>query len=74
MTLALSHTPLLSCLVVVDIAPSKGHPVEDVESYVAAMRRVERAGVKTKKEADEILRGVEAVRFLPFQPDGVLIS
>ena len=70
MTLALrpdlpSH--LLSRLVVGDISPVRGKIAPDFQHYIEAMREVERQGVRTRKEADEILIQFVEVRIVERQ-------
>lgn len=66
-SLALSpdHGSLLSKLIVVDIAPSKGAISPDFANYLKAMRKVQAAAeegtVKTRKDADGILAEYESV-------------
>jgi hypothetical protein len=65
MAVALDSPTTLSHLIVADIAPSKGPLSPDFISYTEAMQAIESAGVKTRKEALEILHEVEQVfRFL----------
>ncbi|KAI0833404.1 alpha/beta-hydrolase [Trametes gibbosa] len=50
---------LLSHLIVADIAPARGALSNEFQSYVAGMQKIERSQVKTRREADLILREVE---------------
>lgn len=64
MALALSPElpeSLLSNLIVVDIAPSKGSLSSEFRQYVSVMRMIEQSGVSTRKEANEMLEAVEQV-------------
>lgn len=53
---------LLSNLIVADIAPSKGGLSDEFTSYVKAMKAIEQKGVKSRKEAQDILMEYESVR------------
>lgn len=47
---------------VVDMAPAVGAISPEFKQYLETMRSVDQAGIKTRKEADEILQAVEPVR------------
>jgi pimeloyl-ACP methyl ester carboxylesterase len=51
----------LGKLVVVDIAPSSGTISAEFREYVAAMKRVDGLGLKTRKEAQAALKEIEPV-------------
>lgn len=61
------HGELLSKLIVVDIAPSRGNIGSEFVKYIDGMKRVRSAiedgSVRTKKQAEEILKEIEPVRF-----------
>lgn len=62
MALALSPElpkELLSNLIVVDIAPSKGDLSSEFRGYVEAMKKIVRSNVSTRKEAQDILSEYE---------------
>jgi len=71
-----AHEGLLSKLIVVDIAPSKGKISPDFGNYLKAMRKVQsgidEGQVKTRKDAETILKEVEAVRLLFHEENGEL--
>ena len=46
---------MLDHLVVVDIAPSKGSLSPEFQNYIDAMMRIEKSGVGSRKEADDML-------------------
>jgi len=52
---------LLDNLIVVDIAPSKGALSTEFQAYINAMMDIEKSGVRSRKEADEMLS--------PHEPD-----
>ena len=58
------HLPedMLDHLVVVDIAPSKGGLLPEFQMYIDTMMGIEKSGVKSRKEADDILLQYEKVR------------
>lgn len=59
MTVALSSSipsNLIKNLIVADIAPSRGRLSPDFEMYLQAMRTIEDAKLKTRKEADHMLQ------------------
>ena len=65
MTFALDSTlpsDLLSNLIVVDIAPSIGALSPEFQGYIEAMKKIEASQVKTRQEADHLLRPFEQVR------------
>ncbi|KAI0787738.1 alpha/beta-hydrolase [Fomes fomentarius] len=49
----------LSHLIVADIAPSRGTLSSEFQGYVEAMQKIEEAGVKTRQEADRVLKPYE---------------
>ena len=53
---------LLSHLIVADIAPSRGPLSAEFTGYVEAMQKIEESNVKTRQEADRVLRPYEQVR------------
>jgi len=61
MTLALSSPESLERLIVADIAPSKGKLSSEFQDYVVAMKKIEAAGVGSRKEAQAILHEYEKV-------------
>ena len=70
MTVALSPelpSKLLSHLIVADIAPSRGPLSAEFTGYVEAMQKIEESNVKTRQEADRVLRPYEEVR-TPLSP------
>ena len=61
------HLPRLSSrllpLSVVDIAPAVGAISPEFREYLTAMKEIEAAGVKSRKEADAILQKYEKARY-----------
>ncbi|KAH8835005.1 Alpha/Beta hydrolase protein, partial [Flagelloscypha sp. PMI_526] len=55
MSVALSKPNLLSNLIVADIAPSKGNLSKEFQGYIDAMHAVQEAGVKSRKDASDVL-------------------
>jgi len=51
---------LISNLIVADIAPSRGPLSPEFRNYFKAMTRIEKENVKTRKEAQDILKPYEA--------------
>jgi len=77
MALALSPElpkELLSNLIVVDIAPSKGDLSSEFRGYVEAMKKIVRSNVSTRKEAQDILSEYENVYFLFFSLKSIVLS
>jgi hypothetical protein len=65
MSVALSpelHKSLLSHLIIADIAPSRGPLSPEFRNYFKAMCEIESQGIKTRKEAHDILQPYESVR------------
>lgn len=58
----------LSHLIVADIAPSRGALSSEFQGYVQAMQKIEEAGVKTRQEADRVLKPYEQVRLFRVRP------
>lgn len=58
-----SPKDLISHLIVVDIAPTKGVPSFDFRSHAIAVIQIQNDQVKSREEADKILAEVEPVRF-----------
>jgi hypothetical protein len=56
MALALSSPAPLANLIVVDIAPSRGSISDEFKGFVRTMRKIEGSGLKTRKEADEMMK------------------
>ena len=54
---------LLSKLIVADIAPSKGPLSDEFTGYMEAMKKIEDSNVHTRKEAQDILKPYEPVRW-----------
>jgi hypothetical protein len=54
-------TDLLANLIIVDIAPAKGALSSEFRQYTAIMSEIEKAKVRSRKEADEMLQTVEPV-------------
>ena len=52
---------LLSHLIVADIAPSRGAVSSEFQGYIEAMKKIEESGVKTRQEADRVLKPYEQV-------------
>lgn len=52
---------MLSRLVVVDISPAVGPISPEFRRYIDAMREIDAANVKTKKEGEDILKKYESV-------------
>ena len=52
---------LLSRLIVVDISPARGPLSKEFQGYIEAMEKIEESQVKTRQEADRILRPYEQV-------------
>ncbi|KAL7279148.1 hypothetical protein ACG7TL_006988 [Trametes sanguinea] len=50
---------LLSHLIVADIAPARGALSDEFQSYIRGMKKIEESHVKTRQEADRLLREVE---------------
>ncbi|KAI0368626.1 alpha/beta-hydrolase [Pilatotrama ljubarskyi] len=62
MTVALDPalpSDLLSHLIVADIAPSRGALSDEFQGYIRGMKKIEESHVKTRQEADRILREFE---------------
>ncbi|GAA5881910.1 hypothetical protein JCM3774_001292 [Rhodotorula dairenensis] len=59
MALALGGCEPVSKLVVVDISPAVGKVSPEFQAYVDAMNRIQDAKVRSRKEADDILRETE---------------
>jgi pimeloyl-ACP methyl ester carboxylesterase len=57
-----SRAEAIEKLVVVDIAPSEGKISDEFADYLRAMKEVNEAGLRTSKEAREVLTRVEKVR------------
>ena len=53
---------MLSNLIVVDIAPSKGELSSEFTTYVEGMKKIEASKVSSRKEAQDILTEYEKVR------------
>ncbi len=62
MTLALRNPWLVESLIAVDNAPVDAALSGDFAKCIQGMRRVENTRVKTRVQADEILRDYEPVR------------
>jgi hypothetical protein len=54
-------TDMLSRLVVVDISPAVGPVSPEFRRYINAMKEIDHAKVKTKKEGEEIMKKYEPV-------------
>jgi len=52
---------LLSRLIVVDMAPSKGALSSEFQNYLDAMEKVEKSQVTTRKEVNDIIHQIEPV-------------
>ncbi|KAI0635860.1 alpha/beta-hydrolase [Trametes polyzona] len=62
MSVALSPelpSDLLSHLIVADIAPARGALSDEFQAYIRSMKKIEASEVKTRRDADHILREVE---------------
>ena len=61
---------LIGKLVVIDISPAVGPVSNEFKKYIQAMLKIERSRVRSRKEADEILKEYEPVRLSlsPFPP------
>jgi pimeloyl-ACP methyl ester carboxylesterase len=51
----------LGKLIVADIAPNAGKISDEFREYVAAMKRVDEIGYKTRREAQEAMKETESV-------------
>jgi hypothetical protein len=58
---------MLSNLIVVDIAPSKGELSSEFTGYVEGMKKIEASKVSSRKEAQDILTEYEKVRSYRFE-------
>ena len=53
---------LLSHLIVADISPARGALSDEFQGYIRGMKKIEESHVKTRQEADRLLREFEQVR------------
>ena len=53
---------LLAHLIVADIAPARGALSPEFQGYIEAMKKIEASAVKTRQEADRVLKPYEQVR------------
>ena len=71
MTVALNPklpSDLVSNLIVADIAPSIGALSPEFQGYIQAMKKIEESGVKSRQEADRLLKPFEQVRLFRSPP------
>ena len=65
MALALQSPQRVAALIPVDNAPVDAVLQGNFSKYLRSMHTIEKAQIKKQHEADDVLREVEEVRFLP---------